>query len=806
MNDKRLNLVVDLINKTEAGFKKIYADLDESARRTENMTRAMRAAGLAGGVAFAGLSLATKKFLDDAGQLEQAEIAFETMLGSGEKAKKMLEDLSDFASKTPFELQGIRATAKQLLAMSIPAEDMIPTMKALGDVSAGLGVDLDRLAYNYGQVKTQTKLTGVEMKDFMRAGVPIISTLSEILGKSEADIQEMVSAGQIGFPIVEEAFRRMTSEGGQFANLMEKQSSSLKGQISNLNDNLTRMSETIGTALIPVAKEVTGYLLKITQSIAAWAQKNPELAKTILVSALAATALLTALGLIGLVVPTIITGVNLMSKAYAGLRTVMLLNISVSGIYAATTGAISAAFTWARTSAFLFAASLNTVRGAMLATGIGAIIVLIGVLAYKINEIAGLVGGFGNAFKLVWQAIKITVADSIASIIEWFGKMIDLIPGIDSTFKDTVENLRAGVGEMQTEMDNTALAMVETANAATTASTEIVDANANTGKSFELLTDNSEEQKKAAEAYFKSLVDSVTSIRDEIKKAYDEIAQSTLDFQKSVGEEQVSYEEDVAMRVAEAYTKTEDLKKELKAANKKEDNKDEVQKIKDQIKEQEGIITSYKDLKINLDNSIDINRKYLRMNEIQQMTADHEKKLLMLQKEYLETQVASLQKIALLNTEHATIMGLMDTETAAKLNAEILKGKAFRDRLALEKQGLTTWVAESELTYRNYVQSVNSILSQIKSVGGGTSSSSKSSNLPGRASGGSVQPGRSFIVGEKGPELFTPETYGRIAANGTGGGGVTLVFTGNTFLDQDYADKIQQRIMDDLMRAMKVPI
>lgn len=72
------------------------------------------------------------------GNLEKSEIAFTTMLGSEEKALSMLKDLTDFAKKTPFELVGIRDSAKQLLAMGITQEKMIPSLKALGDISAGL--------------------------------------------------------------------------------------------------------------------------------------------------------------------------------------------------------------------------------------------------------------------------------------------------------------------------------------------------------------------------------------------------------------------------------------------------------------------------------------------------------------------------------------------------------------------------------------------------------------------------------------------------------------------------------------------
>lgn len=113
--------------------------------------------GGAGGI-FAGIAVglgavgASALALGD--KYEQAHISFSTMLGSAEKGSKMLADLSAFAQKTPFELQGIRDSAKQLMAMGIEADRMIPTLKALGDASAATGAPLEQIAYAYGQIKT----------------------------------------------------------------------------------------------------------------------------------------------------------------------------------------------------------------------------------------------------------------------------------------------------------------------------------------------------------------------------------------------------------------------------------------------------------------------------------------------------------------------------------------------------------------------------------------------------------------------------------------------------------------------------
>lgn len=202
--------------------------------------------------AFSALS---KGIVTLADNLEQAKIAFTTMLWSEEKAIAMLQDLSDFAAKTPFELPEVRQNAKQLLAMGVSAENIIPTLKALGDAAAGTGADMTRLAMNYGQVITQGHLTGRELRDFLVNGIPLLDELAKNAGKSKEEIQNMISSGQISANDVTKAFETMTSEGGKFENLMYKQSATFTGLWSNFQDQLSQMGERIGGWLLDTLKD-----------------------------------------------------------------------------------------------------------------------------------------------------------------------------------------------------------------------------------------------------------------------------------------------------------------------------------------------------------------------------------------------------------------------------------------------------------------------------------------------------------------------------------------------------------------------
>lgn len=181
-------------------------------------------------------------------QFQQLEISFGTMLKSKEKANELMVQLTDLAAKTPFGLEEVSEGAKKLLAFQIPAQEVTETLRRMGDVASGLGVPMGQLIHVYGQVKAQGKLMTNDLYQFMNAGIPIIAELSKVVGKSETEIKDMVSAGKIGFTEIQAVIKNMTNEGGLFYNLMAEQSKSLGGQISNLRDNFDQMLNEIGKA------------------------------------------------------------------------------------------------------------------------------------------------------------------------------------------------------------------------------------------------------------------------------------------------------------------------------------------------------------------------------------------------------------------------------------------------------------------------------------------------------------------------------------------------------------------------------
>ena len=170
------------------------------------------------------------------GQFQKLEIAFETMLGSTDKATTLMQQMVDTAAKTPFGLMGVAEGAKQLMAYGVSADKVNDTLVRLGNIASGLSIPLNDIVYLYGTTMVQGRLYAQDVRQFTGRGIPLVKELAEKYGVTADKINEMVSAGKIGFADVEEVLNKMTNSGGQFYNLMEKQSASLTGQIANLQD------------------------------------------------------------------------------------------------------------------------------------------------------------------------------------------------------------------------------------------------------------------------------------------------------------------------------------------------------------------------------------------------------------------------------------------------------------------------------------------------------------------------------------------------------------------------------------------
>lgn len=180
------------------------------------------------------------------GEFEQLGVAYSTILKSKSKGDALFQETIQLASTTPFNLTEVAQSTKQLLAYGVAAKDVTGTLKMLGDIASGVSAPIGDIAYLYGTLKTQGRAYMMDIRQFTGRGIPIIAELAKQFHVTEGEVNKLVEAGKVGFPEVEKAFKNLTSSGGIFFNLMEEQSKTLTGRLSNLQDAFAQMLNEIG--------------------------------------------------------------------------------------------------------------------------------------------------------------------------------------------------------------------------------------------------------------------------------------------------------------------------------------------------------------------------------------------------------------------------------------------------------------------------------------------------------------------------------------------------------------------------------
>jgi tape measure domain-containing protein len=259
------------IDKNRAAIKGVGKEMDDARQSGSNFFRGLTSFIATATVAFYGLQkVASALFKPSqlASEMEQAMIAFETMLQSARQAKELVNEVIKLAATTPFEQAELIDYTKRLLAMGIETKKLIPTMKSLGDIAAGVGKEkLPQIVLAFGQVATKTKLAGGELKQFTEAGVPLIAALAAQLGKGEKEIFKLTEAGKIGFKDVEKAIENLTTGTGKFAGLMSKQAQTTQGLLSTLKDNVNLALAAFGEGFNVALKEILKSATALTNGL-----------------------------------------------------------------------------------------------------------------------------------------------------------------------------------------------------------------------------------------------------------------------------------------------------------------------------------------------------------------------------------------------------------------------------------------------------------------------------------------------------------------------------------------------------------
>lgn len=240
-NDEAIRKFRELQKTAKTVTSSVVTDADRMDIAMRRLATTLGQIGV--GVSLAGL---VKQIAQTRGEFQQLEVAFATMLQSKEKADALMSQMVELAAKTPLDLQGVASGARQLLAYGFAASDVTNILTRLGNVAAGLGLNLQDLTWLYGTTAVQGRLYTRDVMQFQSRGIDLAGELATQLGKTRAEISQMVTEGKIGFPEVQKAIESMTNEGGKFHNLMQEQSKTITGLISNLGDALDMMVNDLG--------------------------------------------------------------------------------------------------------------------------------------------------------------------------------------------------------------------------------------------------------------------------------------------------------------------------------------------------------------------------------------------------------------------------------------------------------------------------------------------------------------------------------------------------------------------------------
>ena len=274
-DEEKLKIIIEAQNKAQAAFAEAQKQIDDTGQKFSSMSDKMESAGQKMKTVGKKMSLYVtvplvllgKSMFSAAADFEQLQIAMETMLGSADKAKKLLSELDKLAVKTPFQITEVQDAARQMLAYGIEADKVVETTRMLGDVSSGLGTKtFPQLTLAYGQIKAKGKLMGQELLQLTNAGF----NLAEAMGVTRGELMQMMETGDgVTFEQVEQAFKNATGEGGRFHNMMQNQSKTTSGQLSNMMDKFTLLKRQLGKQLLPIAIEV----ISVFKTVATWFSK-----------------------------------------------------------------------------------------------------------------------------------------------------------------------------------------------------------------------------------------------------------------------------------------------------------------------------------------------------------------------------------------------------------------------------------------------------------------------------------------------------------------------------------------------------
>lgn len=407
--------------KVVSGFRDIQNAVHQTAERVEKDGKSIDdvISNIQNGmnIAIGGWSIGkfANQMMQIRGQFQQTEMAFRTMLQSEEKANALMKQLIRTAAVTPFGVEDVTEGAKQLLAFNVAAEDVNKTLIGLGDVAAGMGLNLKDLVMLYGTTIAKGKMDTMDLYQFLNRGIPIADEIAKVMGldvtNAIKEVQKQIKAGKVTSDIFIQAMQSMTAEGSKFGGLMEAQSKTITGQISNIEDAIEQMFNELGKSQEGVINTGLGVVSTLVEN---W--------KTV-----------------GKVLMTVVA-------AYGAYKAAVLAMIAIS----------KAQIAWESAKAFIsLARSITSAKDAMLLFNMATKANPLGLLLGTIAAGVAMFGLFGNSTEdATTKTSKFTEsANEASNKVETLVSILKAAKEGSKVYKDTIKELSNIYGNYRIAID-----------------------------------------------------------------------------------------------------------------------------------------------------------------------------------------------------------------------------------------------------------------------------------------------------------------------------------------------------------------
>lgn len=278
MSSNREEYIISLIDRgVSSGLRDVSANVNSLRGQMDGLQAKVGQKGLSGAFgglagtlsrfgAIVGLGLVAKQVVTLGTDMEQTKVAFATFMGDTEKANKLIGELNQFANVTPFNNEEVIKSGRALMSAGLDAGKVTETLGMLGDIASGVSMPLEDLGQIYSKSMNKGKLQAEELNQLSERGIPLMQELARMTGKNKGELYKMAEQGAITSDVLQTAFRKMTSEGGMYYNLMKKQSETTAGKWSTLIGQLQTIGIAVGEAILPVLSAFADFGVAITSN------------------------------------------------------------------------------------------------------------------------------------------------------------------------------------------------------------------------------------------------------------------------------------------------------------------------------------------------------------------------------------------------------------------------------------------------------------------------------------------------------------------------------------------------------------